>query len=251
MTVLAIGGAAPDALIARLDPRTRVVAALAFSLVLVATDGIAAPAAGLVAALGLAGLARLAPRLVLRRLLGLEGFMVAVLVMLPFTVPGSPAFEVLGLTASAEGLRRALAIALKANAVVLAVLALLGSMEAVTLGQALGRLGLPDRFVTLFLFTIRYIDVLYSQYGRLRLAMRARAFRPRAGLHTWRSVGWLFGMLLVTSVERSERIHAAMRLRGFSGRFPRLDEAPAGMLDWGFGAAKAALLVMMVVVDVL
>lgn len=240
-------------LVARLDPRTRVIGAVLFSLSAVVAEGLAAQGAAFVLALMLAGLARLAPGATLKRLLALEGFMVAVLIMLPFTVPGTvpaaPVFELFGLPASAEGLRRAVAIVLKANAVMLAMLALLGSMEMATLGHALGRLGVPERFVVLFLFTTRYIEVLHQEYGRLRLAMRARAFRPRTGLHTWRSLGWLVGMLLVMSLERSERIHAAMRCRGFAGRFHLGEDSRAGALDWGYGAAHLAAVVLMLALD--
>jgi cobalt/nickel transport system permease protein len=49
--------------------------------------------------------------------------------------------------------------------------------------------------------------------------MRARAFVAGSNRHTWRSLGWLLGMLLVRSLERSRRILAAMKCRGFSGRF--------------------------------
>ena len=123
-------------------------------------------------------------------------------------------------------------------------------MELPALGHALARLGLPVRFVALFLFTARYIDVLNREYARLRLAMRARGFRPRASLHCWRSLGHLIGMLLVGSLERAERIHAAMRLRGFDGRFHLLDEHRLGRLDWGFGAAVAAALALLALLDV-
>lgn len=231
-------------LIDRLDPRTRVVAALLFALAAVAAHGLAAQAVALVLAAALALLARLPLGPTLRRLAALEGFMALTLVTLPFTVPGTP----VGWGMSAEGLGRALSILLVANAVTLAVQALLGSLESVALGHALARLGAPERLVALLLFTIRYVDVLQQEYSRLRLAMRARGFRPRTGWHTWRAYGWLVGMLLVMSVERSERIHAAMRLRGFTGRFPGLNERAAGALDWGFGAAHALSMAAMLAV---
>lgn len=241
----AVGG-----LLARLDPRSRVVGAVAFALAAVATHSLTAQGT----ALGLAALLAVAARLplvgTLRRLLALEGFMAVVLVMLPFTLPGPAIIHVFGQPASAEGVRQALSIVLKANAVMLALLALLGSMEMAALGHALARLGVPERFVVLFLMTTRYIEVLHREYGRLRLAMRARAFRLRTGLHAWRSMGWLVGMLLVMSLERSERIHAAMRCRGFTGRFHVLDESRTGALDWGFGAAQAASLALLLILDV-
>ena len=224
----------------RLDPRTRVVATLLFALAAVAAHGLTAQAVALGLAAVLAVLARLPPGRTLRRLAALEGFMVAALVTLPFSVPGAPVAEPWGWSVSAEGLERALSILLVANAVVLAVQALLGGLEMVALGHALARLGAPQKFVALLLFTLRYVDVLQQEYSRLRLAMRARGFRPRTSWHTWRAYGWLVGMLLVMSVERSERIHAAMRLRGFTGHYPVLDHGRAGRLDWGFGAVHAA-----------
>lgn len=234
---------------ARLDPRGRVLGVLAFALAVVSLNHLAALTVALGLALVMAVLARLPPRATVRRLLALDGFMVLLLVMLPFTLPGTPLVTVLGFAASAEGVHRALAILLKANAVTLALLALAGSMEVVTLGHALARLGLPQRFVMLFLFTIRYIAVLEQELARLRLAMRARAFRPRSSVHTWRSMGWLVGMLLVMSVERAERIHAAMRCRGFTGRFHLPEDSRAGALDWSFAAAHMAAIALMLTLD--
>lgn len=235
-------------MMARLDPRTRVGAALLFALAAVAAHGLAAQAVALALAVVLAVLARLPLGRTLRRLAALEGFMAVTLATLPFSVPGAPVAEVLGLGVSAEGLARAASVVLVATAVTLAVQALLGGLEMVTLGHALARVGVPRRLVTLLLFTARYVDVLQQEYSRLRLAMRARGFRPRTGWHTWRAYGWLVGMLLVMSVERSERIHAAMRLRGFTGRFHGWDERPAGALDWGFGAAHALSMAAMLAV---
>lgn len=238
-------------LIERLDPRTRLLAALLFALAVVTVPSLAAQAAGLVLALAAALAARLPLAATARRLLCLEGFMLLVLIMLPFTVPGRTVFSLWGLDGSEEGLRQAAGIALKANAVAVALFALVGSMEAPVLGRALARLGVSERFVHLFLFTTRYLSVLEDEYRRLRLAMRARAFRPTTGPHCWRSIGHLFGMLMVRSLERAERIDAAMRCRGFTGRFPSLDDettAGPGRLDLGFGAASAAGLVLVIAV---
>lgn len=238
-------------MIARLDPRTRVLAAVLFALAAVAAHGLAAQALALVVAIALALLARLPLARTLRRLATLEGFMLMAVATLPFTVSGVPVAELGGWPLSAEGLRKALSIVLVANGVMLAVQALLDGLETVELGHALARLGAPERLVVLMLFTVRYIDVLGREYARLRLAMRARGFRPRTGWHTWRAYGWLVGMLLVMSVERSERIHAAMRLRGFTGRFHVLDHGRAGALDWGFGAVHAASLTLVLVMGLM
>ena len=49
--------------------------------------------------------------------------------------------------------------------------------------------------------------------------MKCRGFRARTDLHTLRTIGYLVGMLLVRSLERSDRIMEAMKCRGFDGRF--------------------------------
>jgi cobalt/nickel transport system permease protein len=71
--------------------------------------------------------------------------------------------------------------------------------------------------------------------------MKARAFRPAFSLHTYRSYANLVGMLLVRSVDRAERVHAAMLCRGYTGRFWFHDHFRFTRLDLA-GAALAALL---------
>ncbi len=53
--------------------------------------------------------------------------------------------------------------------------------------------------------------------------MKVRGFRPHMDRHTYRSMGNLFGMLLVRAYDRSQRILAAMKCRNFQGRFYLLD----------------------------
>lgn len=236
--------------IGRLDPRTRVLAAGTFALLAVSLNHLPTLAVAVALAVIAAILARLEARPTLRHMLALDGFMVLALVMLPFTVPGDTLISVAGMDASRQGMLQALVILFKANAVVLMVLALVGSMETVALGQALGRLGAPEKLVHLYLFTVRYLDVLHREYVRLRMAMKARAFTMRSDRHTWRSVGYLFGMLMVRSLERSERIVAAMRCRGFDGTFPTMDEPTRFRRHDGvFALASLAGMVMLMTIE--
>ncbi len=217
--------------VGRLDPRVRVILTVAFSVVVVMCREFPALGLALAAAIVLAVAARLPLGPTCKRVLAVDAFVVATIAMLPFTVPGEAAFSLGPLVASDEGLRRAAAIGLRANAVILMVLALLGTMEMGVLGHALGHLGVPAKLTRLFLFTVRYIGVLEREYGRLRQAMKARAFRLRNRRHTYRSMGYLLGMLLVRSLGRSERIVAAMKCRGFQGRFHTLAPHAMGPAD--------------------
>ncbi|MQX35840.1 cobalt ECF transporter T component CbiQ [Roseospira navarrensis] len=238
-----------DGLIQALDPRTRILAAAGFALVAVALTSLWLMLIALVMA-GLAmGAARLPAGPTLRRMAMMDGFIVVLLVMLPFTVPGPAAFTVLGWPASWAGLEQAAAIALKANAVALALLSLVGSMDPTTLGHALARLRVPERLVHLLLFTVRYIAVIEAEYHRLRRAMRARGFRPRTNGHTLRSLGYLIGMLLVRALERSERILQAMKCRGFTGRLPLLDTLRFSARDGVFAAGLIPVLAGLLILD--
>ncbi|MEZ5584185.1 MAG: cobalt ECF transporter T component CbiQ [Candidatus Competibacteraceae bacterium] len=233
-------------MIQRLDPRLRVLAATTFALVVATGQDLLM----LSTALGIAGLLALLARLPLRstvkRLLAMDLFIVALLFLLPFTAPGDPVFHLGGLGASQQGLHQAAAIALKANAVMLALLALVSTLDEVTLGHTLHHLRTPEKLVHLLLFTVRYIEVLQREYQRMRRAMIARAFVARSNWHTWRSLGYLFGMLLVRSLDRSERILAAMKCRGFQGRYYLLDHFTLTRHDWAsalvFGAFLGGLL---------
>ena len=237
------GDASPPAgIIQRIDARIRVVIALAFAVTAVSLDDLRLLVAALAFALLLAALARLPTARTLKRLLGMDAFMIPILVLLPFTVPGEAIGSVASWPVSAEGVRQAATIVVTANAVVLAVLALVGTIEPARLGSVLCALGLPAKIAHLLMLMTRYVAVFESEYARLRLAMKARAFRPRGNLHTWRSLGYLFGMLLVHSFERGERIADAMKCRGFAGRLAAPDRPPLAAADWAFaGIAGLAL----------
>lgn len=234
-----------------LDPRSRILAAGAFSVATVALESLLL----LLIPLGMAGAALLASgqriRPTLARVVMMEGFIVVLLVLLPFTVPGPQAFTVLGWPASWAGIEQALGIALKANAIVLMLLSLVGSMDPTTLGHALARLRMPETLVHLLLFTVRYISVVDEEYRRQRRAMKARGFRPGTNLHTFRSFGYLIGMLLVRALERSERILKAMKCRGFTGRLPLLTRLQFHSRDAVFGVALAMTLLGVLALDAL
>jgi cobalt/nickel transport system permease protein len=169
--------------------------------------------------------------------------------MLPFTTPGEVWFTVGPFEGTKEGLFKAFDITLKANAVVMALLALVGTIDAIVLGHALNRLRLPENLVHLLLFSIRYIDVLKQEYFRLRTAMKARCFKMGNNLHTYRSVGYLVGMLMIRSIERSERILEAMKCRGFQGKFYLLDEFHFQKRDRIFSVLSLFLLIALVALD--
>ncbi|PIE43376.1 MAG: cobalt ECF transporter T component CbiQ [Gammaproteobacteria bacterium] len=223
-----------DSVVDAFDPRVRIVWCAVFACIVVLSNTFVVALSGLGCSFALVFLARLNLKRTLKRLLAMDMFMLFLLVMLPFTTPGEKLFEIGGLVASKQGLLHALLIAFKANAIVLALLAMIGTMSTTTFGHALAKLRMPDKLVHLLLFTVRYLDVIGQEYRRMRRAMQARAFVLRANKHSWRSIGYLVGMLLIHALERSERIMDAMKCRGYQGHFYLLDDVNLLARDYWF-----------------
>jgi cobalt/nickel transport system permease protein len=212
------------------DLRLRIVACL-LALVLLTPVASVAPAA--VAALGVVSCYLVFQQpLPWKRLLHLESFLVLLFLTLPFTVSGDPLLQIGPLTASEDGVWRAVTLALKVTASVLLISLLLGTSEPMHLGVALRALRVPEALVRLFVTATRNIGLVREELSRLHDAMRVRSFHPRSNRHTWRSYGYLFGMVFVRSMGRAERVEEGMRLRGYSGRFPHTDLPKPVMLDW-------------------
>lgn len=234
-----------------IDPRGRIVVAVAFSVIV----GIGDPEQFVVPGLALAVAAfgavagRLRPVGVLRRLLPLNVVVLLVVAILPWSMPGAPLARLGPIAYSMDGLLHAVVIGVKANAIMVAIVVLLGTLDVVTLGHALAHLHVPQKLIHLLLFTVQYFDVLNREHLRLRAAMRVRGFRPRVNRHTYRAYGYLVGMLLVRSLDRSERVVAAMKCRGFRGRFYLLDHFAYRAIDVWFAAASLFVLVTLALAE--
>jgi cobalt/nickel transport system permease protein len=138
---------------------------------------------------------------------------------------------------------KATTIAVKANAIMLVFTALIATIDPVTLGGALNALGCPEKLTHLLFFVVRYVENIQKELTRLSNAMRLRCFRPAFSRHTFRSYGYLVGMLLVKSLDRSERILEAMKCRGFQNRFYTLTTFQFTNVDTIFLACWTCLLV--------
>lgn len=230
----------------RVDPRVRVVAAALFAVVVCVGDHIPALVSALVVALIVSGISGIGASKMLRRLVSLNVFMLFLLVFLPVSVPGESVFSVDGFHWTREGFYKVGLIALRADAIMVMLIALIGIMEPAHLGFALSQLKVPQKLTEILLFMVRYVEVIHHEYHRLRDAMRLRAFRAGFNRHTFRSFGYLVGMLLVNSLDRSDRILEAMKCRGFTGRFHVLTSFHFKTLDAVFGALATIYLITLV-----
>lgn len=240
-----------DSFIHRMDPRARLVTVAIFSLCAAVLRSVEAASVALVLGGLLAGLARPDLRALLRRLAAVNFFVAFLWIFLPFSVLGPALWSVGPFAATIGGLRLALLVTLKSNAILLAFLSLAATCGAATLGHAMYRLHVPPKLAFLFLFTYRFIQITAEEYENLRTAARLRGFRPRSDTHTYRTLAAFLGMVLVNSFERAERVRQAMLLRGFEGRFVSLREFALHRADLAFAGLLSGAAAALAVWDLL
>lgn len=137
------------------------------------------------------------------------GLLVPVLGLMALTVPISRGFRAGWDVAAAMVVRSLLAF--------VATLWLVNTTPFDRLLVALRQLGMPRLFVALLAFTYRYIYVVFDELARMRTAQRARTFGRRGAWATWKSTAQLVAMLVIRSMNRTERVHHAMLARGWQG----------------------------------
>ncbi|MEN8200724.1 MAG: cobalt ECF transporter T component CbiQ [Thermodesulfobacteriota bacterium] len=208
----------------RRDARVKIIGGAAISLVLALAPSFQVAALGCLATGTLLLFSRPDPRLLLRRLLTVNIFTFFLWLTLPLTYGGEEMLPFGFLSVSVEGLRVAGLITLKTNGILFCFLALLATSSTASLGHGLEKLGVPPKLTFLLLFSYRQLFVIHQEFQRLQRAAALRGFHPTNSLHTYRTYSHLFGMTLVKSWNRSQRIHQAMVLRGFSGRLIPLDQ---------------------------
>ncbi|HEY9075676.1 MAG TPA: cobalt ECF transporter T component CbiQ [Anaerolineaceae bacterium] len=170
-----------------------------------------------------------------RSLLALP-FVLAALPLL-FTLPSPyhsiPIFGV-NLQISQPGLERFLSIAVRSWISIQAAILLAASTRFPDLMIALRMLKIPPIFVAIISLMWRYLFVIIEEATRLERARSSRSgaapygsARP-GGRVWWRAkvTGGMVGNLFLRSLERSDRIYAAMLSRGYNGNPPTATIAP-------------------------
>ncbi len=211
-----------DSLLHRADPAVKILGALLLTLIIAVSSSLAAPVAGLVLGLMLAAAARLPSGPLCKRLLAVNLFTLLLWITLPLTGGGEAVTPLGPLDLSTGGIGLALLITFKTNGIVLILTALAATSSILEIGHSLERLHLPHKLILLLLTTYRYLGLIEEEYRRLRRSAALRCFSKTTSLHTYRTYGYLIGMTLIRSYDRSRRIHKAMLMRGFQGYFPLL-----------------------------
>lgn len=237
-----------DSAIHRLDPRAKLLATAVF-LVCVVSHGkyeVAALVPFVLFPVSVASAAGLPAGYLLRKLLAFAPFALLVGAL-------NPIFDrslhlQLGPLALSGGWVSCASILVRFALTVGAALVLVGTTSFHGVCLALERLGVPSVFVTQLLFLHRYLFVLGEEGSRMARARELRSFDGRGmGL---RAYGGLVGHLLLRTLERAQRVHLAMRCRGFDGRIRIARRLAPGIRDVAFVAGWSAAFVLMRFVNV-
>lgn len=215
----------------RLDAHCKLVALVAFVLVVVLTPREQVWAFGLYALLlaGVVAAAGLPPTLVARRML-VEVPFVLFAVLMPFVSRGDRV-DVLGLSLSVDGLWGAWNVLAKASLGVVASILLAATTDLRELLAGLQRLRMPSLIVQIMTFMVRYGDVITDEMARMRIARESRGFEAR-DVRQLPVVARSAGSLFIRSYERGERVHLAMLSRGYAGRMPDLSGGATTAGQW-------------------
>jgi cobalt/nickel transport system permease protein len=210
-----------DSPLARLDARGRLLALVAWMIALACLRTLSGAVLGLCLSLCLAAFARMDRSWFLARLVAI-GLLLAVFVL---PVP------LLSREPWSESVPFAIGILFKALALFTLSATLLVTAPLQVTMKAAHALWVPGLLIQLFLLSYRYLFVLGDELARLRIALRVRGFRNRMNARSYHTIAAASGTLLVRGYERSERITAAMRCRGFDGQFRALVEFHTRAID--------------------
>jgi cobalt/nickel transport system permease protein len=242
-----------NAWVHRLDPRVKVLVAVLFILTAVTLpEGAWIAYLILLCALpALSWASKLGVGFTLRRGFVALPFVLAAL-PLPFLTPGEVVMTmpVVGWTVTDAGVLRFATILLRTWIAVQAGILLSATTTVPEVLWGLSRLRVPRVIVAIVGFMVRYLFVLADEALRM---IRARTSRSPAlegvqgpGIF-WQghTAGMMIGSLFLRSLERSERVYAAMLARGYDGELRILEPPRMNIMDW---AALSLSLLMMVAI---
>ncbi len=241
----------------RLDPRVKVISAVAFIVAnALLPDGawLAFMLAWLLVVV-LAISAEIPPWFVVKRSLLALPFMLAAVTVI-FTIPGDVVWQgPLGLTATDAGLERFFSILMRSWVSVQMAILLMATTPFPDVLHALRHLKVPAILVSIIAFMYRYIFVLADEVGRLLRGRAARSARlpnmaGHGGTLRWRAgvAGSMVGQLFLRSFERSDRVYNAMLARGYRGELLTINPDVMRGSDWvGVGSFALILLLLQAV----
>jgi cobalt/nickel transport system permease protein len=211
-------------LIHSLPSHLKIIAAMAFILVVVSTPVTQWPAfvAYFAWLLIVVSIAKIPLLLLFKRAL-IEVPFIFFAILMPFFGSGEK-MQVGPFDLYREGVIAGSGIVVKGTLGVMTAIILSTSTTAREILRGLERLRLPVLMVQIASFMLRYVNVVNDEMERMKVARESRGFEA-TGIKHWRVLATAAGALFIRSYERGERVHLSMLSRGYEGILPH-DEPP-------------------------
>lgn len=218
-----------DSTLSRMDPRLKLLSALALLVMVLSGTGFAFPLLMTVSGIIISISMKISPKSLALRF-SEPGLIILMIVLLKAFFTGQSeifSFDIFGLEVAAykEGLVDGLLIATRILGAV-SIVALLGFATPFTeLMAALAWLRVPQSFIDITLFAWRYLFLLSDDARVIYQAQKNRLGYTgyRQGL---RSFGTLTGALVIKAFDNSRNVTTAMVQRGYDGSMPMLKHSP-------------------------
>ncbi len=220
-----------NSVVHRLDPRVKIIYAFLFSVIIALQNELIPALLGLSIGIVLILMSQIKLTTIIKRILVVNEFILLLWLILPVTYPGTKIFEVFGIGISFQGIQFTTLLTIKTNAIMLILVSLLATSSIFAIVHGLIHLRIPEKLVFLFFLIYRYAHILFDEYERIIRAMKARGFRLKTSIQTYRAIAYLLGCLLIKSYNRAENLYRAMLCRGFAGKFWILDHFKISRVD--------------------
>jgi len=153
---------------------------------------------------------------------------------------------------SPAGAERFASIAVRSWISLQAAILLAGTTRFNSLMNGFQQLKVPAVFITTIRLMWRYLFVLIDEAASLMTARLSRSASGPMGQRSggrvvWRAMvtGNMAGSLFLRSIERSDRVYAAMLARGYSGVLPASETVPFSRSEWIALSAGLAVLALL------
>lgn len=178
---------------------------------------------GLVIGYGLLISLRLPFKIFIKRISQIHLIFIPCFLILPFTAYGDLQ-TIYGIQLSWEGVWLATLFYIRAISVVAVSMALIYSTPMTQLFHAAERLWIPSVIVQIALLTYRYLFSLSWEWSNVRNALKSRGFINKASMRVYKTYANVIATSLVRSLERTDRVHNAMKCRGYQGQICMLQD---------------------------
>ena len=238
-----------NSFIHRLDPRTKLIATMAFILAvaLIPPNRWQAFAVYFFLITTLVILSRVPVLYVLKRSLVIMPFVLLIAIFIPFfkegDVAGSYNIWLWQVSVTYSGLQVLWNILVKSWLSILSLILLTSTTKVSNLLKGLEQLRMPRVMIMILSFMYRYIFILIDEVMRMKQAKDSRSF---GGSRWWqlRTIGNMIGTLFIRSYERGERVYAAMLARGFDGHSRTLNHLNFKRADAYFGVSFVLAIIL-------